>query len=460
MKKAKKTKKIKSSIDQKPVFADPDRTRVYALSVIVFALILILVYLYIRHPLVLTDLRYKLFFFRVGMVPAINRVFSGLILFNFFKMVVYTLMSRKSKIEPNTNMGRVSAIIPAYNEEKVILKTIESILESDYKKLEIIVVDDGSKDKTSQLVKEKYGSNPTVKLITKENGGKSSALNVGIREATGEYLLLLDADTIVEKDAISRMIPHFKNDKVGAVSGNTRVGNNFNLITRCQKVEYIRDFNLIKNGMSHLNCMAVVPGALGMWRKTAVISVGGFSTRTLGEDRDITMALQRKGWKITFEPSAFARTEAPSDFKDFMKQRYRWTYSTLQCITAHLGCLFNPKRPGLGFVLMPDIVIFQIIVPLITAIGFLSNILNPNMTEFILIGISFLFALVTDYILVFLSLLITKEKLNLKDWLCIVPQKIIYGVLCTYILWKSVIIAFIGGKVGWNKVIRKGNVNK
>jgi cellulose synthase/poly-beta-1,6-N-acetylglucosamine synthase-like glycosyltransferase len=442
---------------EKQIFFDPRRTRLYILSVILFGLLLVYAYVKIFYPDFLVYLRYSLFSFQLRFIYITNRIFAVLICINFAKLAVWLALSRRSKIKPESGpKPKVTVVIPAYNEERVIVRTVEAVLASDYRNFEVIVVDDGSADRTAALVTGAFAGDKRVRLIAKPNGGKYSALNAGISAAHGSLLLLLDADTVVAKDALSRLVPHFSDARVAAVSGNTRVGNVVNIITRCQRIEYIRDFNLIKNGMSRAGCMAVVPGALGAWRKSAVEAVGGFSSATLGEDRDITMALIRAGYKLDFEPSAFSETEAPQTLRDFMKQRFRWTYATIQCIHKYIGSLFNPRVPAMGFLLMPDLLIFQVVVPVVTMIGFISNLLCYRRYEFILITVTFAASLLFEAALFLLSLTITHEKCTASDVLCIIPQRMIYGVVCTYILYKAIVVAWIGGRVRWNKVNRVG----
>lgn len=454
----KRKRSKKDATLNRPIFYDAEHKRLYLLCVCATAVFLLWLFFKIFYPDYLTLLRYSVYPYRLLSVHYINRIFSWLIGIDFVKLFAWVLLSRKSKTLPQKSAdAKVTAVIPAYNEEKVILSTVACVLASDYKNIEVIVVDDGSADRTSLVVTEAYGNDPRIKLITKQNAGKAQALNTGIAASSGEILILIDADTRIAPDAISLLVPHFKNSRVAAVSGNTRVGNAHNFITRCQHLEYIRDFNLIKNGMSKLNCMAVVPGALGAWRKKAVLDCGGFSAVTLGEDRDLTMALMKSGYRLVFEAKAFALTEAPDTFKDFIKQRFRWTYSTLQCVRKYHSSFLNPKRPALGFILMPDLVISQIFVPTVTAVTFILNLFAYSAAEFGFLLIVAGLTLLLDMILFIVSTRITKEKIRVSDVLLIIPQIITYGILCTFILFKSLIKAFSGGKVGWNKVRRTGD---
>ena len=447
----------KNKQNKRMVFADPTHKRVYALSVILLAVALATLFLWLFYPNVLRTLRYAILTLRFSTIRIYNRIFLVLLALNFVKLFLYTFAARKAKRQESSFCPAVTAVIPAYNEEKTIVATVRSVLAADYKKLDVIVVDDGSKDRTLEILRTEFGADPRVTILTKENGGKSSALNLGIEKAKGPLLLLLDADTMIASDSVQLLAAHFSDARVAAVSGNTRVGNVHNLITRFQRVEYIRDFNLMKNGMARFNAQAVVPGALGLWRKAAILECGGFSRDTLGEDRDLSMALLKNGWRTEFEPLAFSETEAPDTLRNFMRQRFRWTYSTLQCERKYLNCLCNPLRKGLGLVLTPDLLIFQTLLPLVTTIGFIANLFQFDAYECKLLLISYAASVLIELLLFLLAKRITGEKISGWDLLAVLPQRIAYGVLCTFLLYKSVIYAFIGTTVLWNKVERKGN---
>ena len=190
----------------------------------------------------------------------------------------------------------MSIIVPAYNEEKVIVQTIASLLNQKYAgPIEIVVVDDGSSDDTIDIVREAYGSHPSVSAYRKENGGKASALNYGIAHAQHEIVIGLDADTIFDDDTVAELVQPLKNPSVGAVAGNAKVGNRINLVTRWQALEYVTSQNLDRRAFSLLDCITVVPGAVGAWRRSVVQEVGGFREDTLAEDQDLTLAIRRVG---------------------------------------------------------------------------------------------------------------------------------------------------------------------
>ena len=242
----------------------------------------------------------------------------------------------------------VSVLIPAYNEEKVIAKTVERILESDYRDLEIVVIDDGSQDNTLGVLHARFDSDPRVSLIRVANGGKAKALNVGLTHAKGDIIVALDADTQFATDTISRLVRWFTDPKVGAVAGNAKVGNRTNMITRWQALEYIVAQNLERRALAALGTLTVVPGAVGAWRRSALTEQGGFRSDTLAEDQDLTISLQKAGYRVRFDSSAVAYTEAPSTFRGLAKQRFRWAYGTLQCLWKYRDLTFNPRYGALG----------------------------------------------------------------------------------------------------------------
>ena len=221
-------------------------------------------------------------------------------------------------------------------------------MKSRYPHFELIIVDDGSKDQTANIVEAECNKYSNIRLLRKENGGKSSALNLGFQNASTEIIVTLDADTVITEDTISKIIRHFEDPIVGAVSGNVKIGNRKNLLTWWQHIEYVTGYNLEKRAFDQLDSITVVPGAIGAWRKSAMLEVGLFEEDTLAEDTDATMKLLRKGYRIRSEVEALAYTEAPEDLKSFIKQRYRWTFGILQCLWKHREALFDKKRKNSG----------------------------------------------------------------------------------------------------------------
>ncbi len=357
----------------------------------------------------------------------------------------------------NDYQPKVSVVIAAYNEETVINKTIQSVLQSDYPSLEVIVVNDGSTDRTEEVILKEYGDHPQVRVISKENGGKVTAINVGYREASGEIIVSIDADTIISVNTITMLVRHFQDPRVAAVSGNVKVGNVNNLLTLWQHVEYISGFNLERRAFDELNCIPVVPGAIGAWRKSAIAEVGYYQHDTLAEDTDVTLSLLRYNYKIHYEEKAHAYTEAPEDVKSFLKQRTRWIYGTLQCLWKHRGALFSNEQKGLGFVSLPNMWIFQYGVQTISPfidILCIFSLLTDQATEIL---IFYLLFLLFDLLVAFFAFSLEKENSKPLLWLFI--QRFAYRQFMTYIVMKSFFYALKGVSVGWNKLARKGNVN-
>jgi cellulose synthase/poly-beta-1,6-N-acetylglucosamine synthase-like glycosyltransferase/peptidoglycan/xylan/chitin deacetylase (PgdA/CDA1 family)/spore germination protein YaaH len=363
----------------------------------------------------------------------------------------------------------VSVIVPAFNEERVICKTIESLLASDYEEFEIVVVDDGSPDRTSEVVGERFSFEPRVRLFRKENGGKAEALNYGMAQARGEIVVCLDADTIFAPDTLRSLARRFVDPKIGAVAGNAKVGNRINLVTRWQALEYVTSQNLDRRAFSTLNCITVVPGAVGAWRRELVESVGGFSSDTLAEDQDLTLRVRRLGYEVGYEEDAVAWTEAPDTMAGLRKQRFRWSFGTLQCMWKHKGALFRHR--ALGFVAMPNVWIFQILFPLISplmdlmfiwtfvaaALERLEHPTQPAVSNFGQVAFYYALFLAVDWVsAAFAFALEKREQWSLLWWLFL--QRFGYRQVMYTVMVRSFLSAARGVLVGWGKLERKDTV--
>jgi len=263
------------------------------------------------------------------------------------------------EIDPATGPF-VTVLIPCYNEEAVIASSVRQVLQSAWTNMEILVIDDGSKDNTAAEVEANFKDHPKVRLLRFENGGKAMALNRGLAAARGDIIVALDADTLFGRSTIGRLARWFRDPRVGAVAGNALVGNQVNTVTRWQALEYVSAQNLERRALAALGTVTVVPGAVGAWRRQALDALGGFPHDTLAEDQDLTLAAQSAGWIVEFDPEAVAFTEAPQTVQGLLKQRFRWSFGTLQCVWKHRRDLFNRKRPALGFIALPQIWLFQI----------------------------------------------------------------------------------------------------
>ncbi|MGM0875576.1 MAG: glycosyltransferase [Bacillota bacterium] len=387
--------------------------------------------------------------------------YSALFIFSFRLSILFYLALKHKKCTQLSSIGHsfnplVSVVIAAYNEEKVISRTIESILKSNYVNFEVIVVDDGSKDQTSMIVSENFANNEKLHLIHKKNGGKASAINTGIKKANGDIIIAIDADTIVSSEAISLLVRHFIDEKVAAVSGNIKVGNMRNLLTIWQHVEYVTGFNLEKRAFAMLNCVTVVPGAIGAWRKQVIEELGYFTADTLAEDTDMSLRILREGYKIVIDEQAYAYTEAPENSRDFLKQRYRWNFGTLQCFWKHKKAFGGIKHKSLGYIALPNMLLFQFVFPLFAPfidILFVSGIYFGNIKKSLLFYTCYL---LTDFLICLFAFRL--EKLSLKPLIPLFLQRIFYRYLLLWVSWKSLLAALKGTRVGWNKLKRSGNL--
>ena len=274
---------------------------------------------------------------------------------------------RKRRIPPGVYEPQVAVVIPAYNEEKVIVRTIRSVLKSDYPNLRVIVVDDGSLDRTFDVAREAYPKeveDGRLLVLSKPNGGKAEALNLGLDHVEEEIYVGIDADTVIARDAVSKLVRHFADPRVGAVAGNAKVGNRINLWTRWQALEYITSQNFERRAMDLFNVVTVVPGAIGAWRTGAVKKAGRYPVNTVAEDADLSMSLLEDRYKVIYDDHALAFTEAPATARSLMRQRFRWSFGILQAVFKHRGAARTNR--AMGFFALPNILIFQILLPLVS----------------------------------------------------------------------------------------------
>ncbi len=357
-----------------------------------------------------------------------------------------------------TNAPLASIIVPAYNEEVNAVSSLHNLLKADYPNFEIIFVDDGSKDGTYRKVLGAFGNHPKVKVFSKPNGGKASALNYGIQQSDAEFVVCIDADTKLMPDAVSRLMMHFYRPEVGAVAGNVKVGNQVNLLTRWQAIEYISSQNFDRKAFAYLNAITVVPGAIGAFRKKAIEDAGGFTSDTLAEDCDLTIRILRRRYVIENEPAAIAMTEAPETLKMFFKQRFRWSFGVLQTFWKNRDVLFNWKYKSLGWVAMPNILIFQYIIPSIIPLAdffMLVGLLTGNAGK---IGWYYLVFMLVDVAIALLAFNFEKEKKSMLLWL--IPQRLIWRWLMWYVLYRSLRRAIKGELQHWGVLKRTGNVKE
>ncbi len=352
----------------------------------------------------------------------------------------------------------VSVVIAAYNEELVIARTVESVLANGYGELEVIVVDDGSKDRTLEVLRERFSDNPRVQILAQPNGGKSAALNNAIGHSKYDILIAVDADTLFRKGTIEKLVRHFCDATVGAVSGNARVGNRGKLLTRFQSIEYIYGFNLDRRALDLLNAITVVPGAVGAWRKDLIQWLGGFGHDTLAEDADLTMSIRRLGYKIRYEQDAIAYTEAPEDLRGLAKQRFRWAFGTLQAAWKHRDAMFVPKYGTLGFVALPSIWLFQVLLSALSPFAEVCMFIALFAGNWKIVLLYYMVFFVVELLTGFLAYALEGEKP--WDLALLFFQRIYFRQLMHFVLFKSIIFALRGRLVGWGKLERRATVSE
>ncbi|HTE12788.1 MAG TPA: glycosyltransferase, partial [Chitinophagaceae bacterium] len=388
----------------------------------------------------------------------------------FMMAILAAIQHRKEKQEniiPSWVSGKtaaplVSIIVPAYNEEVNAVSSLNNLLKTDYPNFEIIFVDDGSKDATFERVNTAFKGNTKIRVLTKPNGGKASALNYGIQQSLADYVVCIDADTKLLPNAVFLLMRHFDQQDssteniTGAVAGNVKVGNEVNAITRWQAIEYITSQNFDRKAFAAVNAITVVPGAIGAFRKKALQDAGGFTIDTLAEDCDLTVRILRCGYIIKNDNQAIALTEAPETARMFLKQRFRWSFGVMQTFWKNRDALFNWKYKWLGWVALPNILIFQFIIPTIAPLAdifMIIGLLTGNSEKILLYY--FVFMLV-DAAVSILAFSYEKEKFSKLIWL--IPQRFVYRWLMYYILFKSYRKAIKGELQHWGVLKRTGNV--
>lgn len=243
-------------------------------------------------------------------------------------------------------LAPVTIIVPVYNEERVILSALQSLLALDYPQFHILVVDDGSTDRTKELAWTMAGNygHVSVAVVSKANGGKAAALNTGLALAKTPYVLCMDGDSRLAPGTLRHAMPHFNDPRIAAVAGNVKVVNRNNIWTRLQALEYIEGLNLARRAQGFLRIVNIIPGPIGVFRRDVLLRVGGYDNDTFAEDADLTLKLVTEGWHVAYEERAIAWTEAPESFIDLIRQRYRWTRGILQSLRKRAAVLASPRE--------------------------------------------------------------------------------------------------------------------
>lgn len=297
-----------------------------------------------------------------------------LMLYSFLEHIEYILARRNEAPATERDDGflpMVTLVVPAFNEGPVIQPAVRSLLSLDYPNYEVLVVDDGSTDDTYEkaLAVARESQVIPVRVITKRNGGKADALNTGMANARGEFILNMDGDTKLSANTLRVCIRHFQDPKIGAVAGNVKVLNRENIWTRIQALEYVEGLAMARKAQSFMRAVNIIPGPLGMFRKKVLQQVGGYDRDTFAEDCDLTLKMLMRGWHIAYEPKAVAWVETPSRLLDLLKQRYRWTRGILQATRKHSSALWRPRKAGLNFYILWYMLFEGIMWPFSTVLG-------------------------------------------------------------------------------------------
>ncbi|MFM2051374.1 MAG: hypothetical protein RL682_1865 [Pseudomonadota bacterium] len=310
-------------------------------------------------------------------------VFLAMLILRYSLMIIYSFMdhleimfkrrevSRHPEYREDAGLPMVTLVVPAFNEGLVIQPALRSLLQLDYPNYEIVVIDDGSTDDTYEkaMVVAKESRAIRVRVITKRNGGKAEALNTGMTVARGEFILNMDGDSKLTSNTLRVCIRHFENPRVGAVAGNVKVLNRENIWSNIQALEYVEGLAMARKAQSFMRVVNIIPGPLGMFRKSVLQQVGGYDHDTFAEDCDLTLKILMRGWHIAYEPTAIAWVETPSRLLDLLKQRYRWTRGILQATRKHSEAMWQPRKAGINFYILWYMLFEGILWPFSTVLG-------------------------------------------------------------------------------------------
>ena len=389
-------------------------------------------------------------------------LFLMLLLMRYFGLMIMSYLNVASYTHHETEESEIgtpmiSIIVPVYNEGVLLRATIQSLLQQNYPKYEIVIVDDGSTDETGDIAREMVGEygHVTVKLVEKPNGGKSTALNAGIQVAVSDFVLNVDGDSQLSPNTLRRCIRHFSDPKLGAVAGNVKVTNRTNMITRLQALEYVEGLNMARSAQSLIKLVNIIPGPLGLFRKQAIIDAGWYASDTFAEDCDVTLKMIREGWKVDYEPEALSYTEAPDKWLDLLKQRYRWTRGIVQAIRKHKDLFFNPTINFGGTLVMWSMAFESLIWPIMNVFAnvyFVIVAVTTGASYYLIFW--WLILTILDMIAAMYCVAVEKEEANL------ILYSVFYRIF--FILFVDVCKAFalieegLGLGMTWGKLQRIG----
>jgi cellulose synthase/poly-beta-1,6-N-acetylglucosamine synthase-like glycosyltransferase len=404
----------------------------------------------------------------------------------------------------------ISLIVPAYGEEATIAESLRGLLLLNYPQFEVVVVNDGSTDRTLEVAVEAFGlmrapvayqqpletapvrglyrslDFPDLVVIDKANGGKADAINAGINAARHDLVCVIDADSLLEDLALVRaVLPFVEDPTTVAMGGIIRIVNGCDVdsgrvtairlptdwLARFQVVEYLRAFLSGRVSMSAMNCLLIVSGAFGLFRRSAVVDAGGFRTDTIGEDMEIivrlhrTMRQQGKPYRIVFQPDPVCWTEVPESPRILGNQRNRWQRGTMQVLTIHAQMIGSARYGAVGLFALPYFAIFEAASPVLEAAGYVINgiALATGLMDIVFAQLFFLVAIAFGSLISVLSVLLEEVAFRryprTRDLVALVVLGVLenfgYRQLTTY--WRlQGTWDFFRGRQGWGQMVRKG----
>ena len=353
----------------------------------------------------------------------------------------------------------VTIIIPAYNEEKGIARTLDSLVEVDYPNKEVMVIDDGSTDRTFQNALKynaKFQNNSKYSVFHKRNGGKASAINYGLRLSLNEIIVVIDADSVIDKNAIKSIVKHFYDEDVVAVGGYIKILNtpSRNVITNCTTLEVVTAMNILGRALNLIGSIMIVPGALGAFRKKTILQRGSYDKDTVTEDFDITVKLLKSGGKIKFDLEAITFTEIPNNIRGLYNQRKRWNSGNFQTFIKHSNVLTNPSygllhKFGYPLTLLLFLyrAIWSILVPAAIGLGILYGRYLP-------VALSLLMFIILAFLLSAITITLDerRERLRLISYS---PLMVLgYQQILDFVLIKSVLDVLFRKNIKWSRAKR------
>ena len=391
-------------------------------------------------------------------------IFSFIIIARYFILLLLSMLNLKKHAKNPKKRGTchdkmVTVLVSCYNEELVLKASLESLLKQTYKNFEILVIDDGSRDNTYRIAKSMEFTENDKRLVayTKANSGKADSLNFGIEQSKGELILTVDADSKLSPNSIELMVEYFDDPKIGAVAGSVYVTNKTTLWAKLQALEYIQGLNLVRNGQAYLQLVNIIPGPIGMFRKSAMLEVGCYHTDTFAEDCDLTLNLINKKYKIDYEIDAVSYTEAPEELNNLLKQRYRWTRGILQSVIKHKDKLWKLHKNFSMSMVMWYMLFEAILWPFAFIFANIFMIYMAFTTGYSAVFIYWwLIFTVLDVAASLYCVSVTKE--NIKLVLYAFYYRIFFISILNIAKIFATIEEFKGVQMGWGKLERKGRI--